>query len=140
MVGATGFEPATTGPPVRCATGLRYAPTAAPLSQSAGGLSRHEDLPDRFEARADATDGRRSLRLPGHAESQLLGPAPRLGEQPLLRALQGQPLVVQQGLDPEDQVDIAPPVQPLAGRILLGAQQLELRLPVPQDVRRYSRR
>jgi hypothetical protein len=26
MVGATGFEPATTGPPVRCATGLRYAP------------------------------------------------------------------------------------------------------------------
>src|SRR2546423_14240099 len=27
LVGATGFEPATTGPPVRCATGLRYAPT-----------------------------------------------------------------------------------------------------------------
>ena len=26
LVGATGFEPATTGPPVRCATGLRYAP------------------------------------------------------------------------------------------------------------------
>src|ERR687888_183982 len=29
MVGATGFEPATTGPPVRCATGLRYAPMSA---------------------------------------------------------------------------------------------------------------
>src|SRR5215813_3166605 len=26
MVVATGFEPATPGPPVRCATGLRYAP------------------------------------------------------------------------------------------------------------------
>jgi hypothetical protein len=26
MVGATGFEPATTGPPDRCATGLRHAP------------------------------------------------------------------------------------------------------------------
>ena len=33
MVGATGFEPATTGPPVRCATGLRYAPMSCrPLS------------------------------------------------------------------------------------------------------------
>src|SRR5258705_2487926 len=27
MVGATGFEPATTCPPCRCATRLRYAPT-----------------------------------------------------------------------------------------------------------------
>src|SRR3546814_7607979 len=27
MVGATGFEPATTRPPVRYATRLRYAPT-----------------------------------------------------------------------------------------------------------------
>ena len=26
MVGAAGFEPATPGPPDRCATGLRYAP------------------------------------------------------------------------------------------------------------------
>ena len=26
MVGATGFEPATPSPPVRCATKLRYAP------------------------------------------------------------------------------------------------------------------
>jgi hypothetical protein len=110
------------------------------LSQSAVRLSRHEDLPERFEARANATDGRRSLRVPGHGERQLLGPAPRIGEQPLLRTLQGQPLVVQQGLDPEDQVEIAPPVQPLAGRILLGAQQLELRLPVPEDVRRDTRR
>src|SRR5438093_11556052 len=28
MVGATGFEPATTSTPRRCATGLRYAPTS----------------------------------------------------------------------------------------------------------------
>ena len=27
MVGATGFEPATPSPPVRCATKLRYAPS-----------------------------------------------------------------------------------------------------------------
>ena len=27
LVGATGFEPATTSTPRRCATGLRYAPT-----------------------------------------------------------------------------------------------------------------
>ena len=29
MVGATGFEPATTCPPDKCATVLRYAPTGA---------------------------------------------------------------------------------------------------------------
>ena len=28
MVGATGFEPATLCPPDKCATKLRYAPTA----------------------------------------------------------------------------------------------------------------
>ena len=27
MVGAAGFEPTTPSPPVKCATGLRYAPT-----------------------------------------------------------------------------------------------------------------
>ena len=27
LVGATGFEPAATGPPCRCATRLRHAPT-----------------------------------------------------------------------------------------------------------------
>ncbi len=29
MVGATGFEPATSSPPVKRATKLRYAPTLA---------------------------------------------------------------------------------------------------------------
>ncbi len=29
MVGTAGFEPATTTPPVWCATRLRYAPKAA---------------------------------------------------------------------------------------------------------------
>ena len=31
LVGPAGFEPATTTPPVWCATRLRYAPTGAPL-------------------------------------------------------------------------------------------------------------
>src|SRR5262245_22274864 len=36
MVGATGFEPATTSTPRRCATGLRYAPTLLAMEQAYG--------------------------------------------------------------------------------------------------------
>ena len=38
MVGATGFEPATTRPPDECATRLRYAPTG--VLYMGGGLIR----------------------------------------------------------------------------------------------------
>ena len=36
MVGATGFEPATTSTPRRCATGLRYAPTCLAMESACG--------------------------------------------------------------------------------------------------------
>src|SRR4029453_1637511 len=58
----------------------------------------------------------------------------RLGEQAFLGALEGEALVVEQRLDPQHQLQVAAPVQALARGVLLRAQQLELRLPVAQDV------
>ena len=40
MVGAAGFEPTTPSPPVKCATGLRYAPTCQKGSFSIGSTAR----------------------------------------------------------------------------------------------------
>src|SRR5207248_10243279 len=75
LVGATGFEPATTGPPVRCATRLRYAPikqsifaetmwpfnaragrAASQADRGYGEASRHTRLPG-CRARAEDCDG-----------------------------------------------------------------------------------
>src|SRR5262249_49082798 len=71
----------------------------------------------------------------GAAHAQIeLGGATALDEQPLFRPFEGEALVVKQGLDAQDQIEIAPPVQSLAGRVLLGAEETELRLPVAQDI------
>jgi hypothetical protein len=110
------------------------------LSQSGRRLSRHEELSERLESGPDATDGRRAPHVVRDGERELLRTASGVGEQPLLRTLQGQALVVEQRLDAEDQVEIAAAIQPLARRVLLGSEQLELRLPVPEDVRGDSRR
>src|SRR3569833_75905 len=80
MVGATGFEPATPCPPVKCATRLRHAPKRRPyrgrpaglqrlksgliqngIEARLGGLQRFQDL---FQARPLAgADGRRPRRV-----------------------------------------------------------------------------
>src|SRR5437870_12587180 len=44
MVGATGFEPATTSTPRRCATGLRYAPTSGVDGVRDGGILHESAL------------------------------------------------------------------------------------------------
>src|SRR5262249_19002749 len=134
MVGATGFEPATTGPPVRCATGLRYAPTAeGRFSQNPRDASRCQPGAQLEQARADAPE---RLGIGGLAkpEIELLGALAGLTEETFLGALEGQALFVKERLDPAHQVDVTLPVQALAGRVLTGTQQLELGLPVPQHV------
>src|SRR5215831_14219337 len=52
MVGATGFEPATTCPPCKCATRLRYAPTGDWGDRlSTGMLSREREIVKPLEER-----------------------------------------------------------------------------------------
>src|SRR5436309_10937309 len=117
-----------------CATGLRHAPTfKRGLWQISAGPSRTQARAQNAEAVADAPQ---RLRIGGlfHAELELLRPA-RLCDEPLLGALEGQPLFVEESLDPLDQLEVARAVQTLAGRVLLRTEQLELRLPVAQHVR-----
>src|SRR5262245_45508111 len=97
-----------------------------------------EPSPQRLQAVADTSKGVRVQRFP-KSELELLGAPSRLGEQALLGALQRKALVVEKGLDPAHEIEIAPTVEPLPGRILLGPEQLELRLPVPEDVRGNAR-
>src|SRR5205085_1868346 len=125
MVGATGFEPATTGPPVRCATGLRYAPTCSlEFSQKGGGASRRQACAQRAESVAHAAQ-RVGVRDFAHSQLELLRlRAAGLGDEALARALERQPLVVQQRLDPLHELEVATAIETLAGGILLGAQQL----------------
>src|ERR1700675_1378761 len=142
MVGATGFEPATTGPPVQCATGLRYAPSVpqdeAEVSQKPRGASRSQPGAQPRETVTDPSQGRR---VGGLLETklELLGALARLCEQPLLGALERQPLVVEQGADALDEIEVAPPVHTLPAGILLRTEQLEFRLPVAEDVRGHTR-
>src|SRR5882724_1372490 len=118
-----------------CATGLRHAPTARRgLSQISRGPSRTETRAQHAEAIADAPE-RLGVGDLLHAELELLGPS-RLADETLLGALEGQPLFVQEGLDALDELEVARAVQALARRILLRAEQLELRFPVAEHVRR----
>src|SRR4029453_5639916 len=116
-----------------CATGLRHAPTVRrELSQISRGSSRTEARAQDAEAIADALE---RLRVRGflHPQLELVG-APRLADQPLLGALEGQPFLVQQRLDALNELEVARPIQALARRIFLRAEQLEFRLPVAKDV------
>src|SRR6185369_17005080 len=118
-----------------CATGLRHAPTfRRELSQISQGPSRTEARAQDAETIADAFE---RLRVRGflHSQLELIG-APRLADQPLLGALEREPLLVQQRLDPLNELEVARAIQTLARRILLGPKQLELRLPVAKDVGR----
>src|SRR6516225_8937112 len=100
-----------------CATGLRHAPTfRRELSQISQGPSRTETRAQDSEAIADALE---RLRVRGflHPQLELIG-ATRLGDQPLLGALEREPLLVQERLDALDQLEIARAIQTLARRIL----------------------
>src|SRR2546425_1976839 len=121
-----------------CATGLRHAPTfRRGLWQISAGPSRTQARAQYAEAIADTPEG---FRIGGllDAELELLRPA-RLGDEPLLGALEGQALFVEEGLDPLDELEVAWAVQPLPGRVLLRPEELELRFPVAQHVRGNGR-
>src|SRR5262249_35704026 len=118
-----------------CATGLRHAPTfRRELSQIRRSPSRTQTRAQDTETIANALE---RLRVGNflHPQLELVGAA-RLGDQPLLGALEREPLLVQERLDTLDQLEIARAIQTLARRILLGPKQLELRLPVAKDVGR----
>src|SRR5688572_23664860 len=90
LVGATGFEPATTCPPGRCATRLRYAPKAA---NDTGVKRRTKSVAQQIEHRLDfAADGGQAVLpfLPDHA---------RLLAQALPRADDRETLAVKQVAD-----------------------------------------
>src|SRR5499425_1152047 len=118
-----------------CATGLRHAPTVRrELSQITRAPSRTETRAQDAETVADALE---RLRVRGLLNPEIeLVCAARLADQPLLGALEREPLLVEQGLDALDQLEIARSVQTLPRGILLGPKQLELRLPVAQDISR----
>jgi hypothetical protein len=102
------------------------------LSQKARDVSRTEPRAQPGQAVTDPAQGVGVADL-AQSELELLGLA-RLGQQPLLGAFQGQPVVVEERLDAHDHVDVAPAIDALAGRVLLGAEQLELGFPVPEHV------
>src|SRR3954467_11446173 len=53
----------------------------------------------------------------------------------LLRPRDGEPFRIEQLLDAQDDVDLAPRVEPLSAAALVRRERRELRLPIPQDVR-----
>src|SRR5574341_1683396 len=106
-----------------CATGLRHAPTVRrELSQISRDASRTEARAQSPEAVANAPE-RVRVRDFLHAELELIRSA-RLGDEPLLGTLERQPLVVEQRLDPLNELEIARTIETLAGRILLRPEQL----------------
>src|SRR5262245_1506831 len=99
--------------------------------------SSPERLPNRLQARADVAQRGQRLRV-RRRQLELLVALPSLVLEPLLRSLQCQAVLVEQALDAEHHLDIVLPVDTLARVVLARAQQLELRLPVPEHVRRNS--
>src|SRR5688500_13737975 len=121
-----GFEPTTTCTPSRCATRLRYIPTRRRRSDPSSIIAFQESqdfakllahlaqrgdavgaarLRERHRRPVPGGDGR--LHAPGHLRLQaLLGPRDR------------EALVVQQLLDAEHGLDVAAPVDALAGAVL----------------------
>jgi hypothetical protein len=92
------------------------------LSQNDGAPSRRQPPAQRGEPVAHAPQGVRVRHL-AHPELELprVRP-PRFRQETLARALEREPLVIEQRLDPLHQLEIATTVETLPGRILLGAQ------------------
>ena len=90
-----------------CATGLRHAPTQA-CDCRRYRAERFKDSRRVRRAREAVANAPECIRVGGllHAELELIRPA-RLGDEPLLGALERQPLVVEQRLDPLDELEIA---------------------------------
>src|SRR2546426_4652088 len=107
------------------------------LSQNLRSPSRSEACAERTEAVTDAPE-RLGVRHFLHAELELLGRFPGFGDEALLGALEREALLVEQGLDALDEVEVAPAIEALPRRVLLRPQKLELRLPVAEDVRRHA--
>ena len=107
------------------------------LSQNLCSPSRSEACAERAEAVPDASK-RLGVRHFFHAELELLGRLSGLGDEALLGALEREALLVEQRLDALDEVEVAPAIEALPRRVLLRPQELELRLPVTQDVRRHA--
>jgi len=104
----------------------------------ATGPSTVQSRSQRSQTFADAAE-RVAVDVIAEPELELLGALTRLGEQALLGTLQGQALVVEKRLDPLHELEVASAVDTLPRRVLLGPQELELRLPVAEDVRGHAR-
>src|SRR5581483_3381077 len=96
-----------------------------------------QELAHRLEPGTDVAERGQRLGV-RRGELELLVPRPRLLLEALLRAFEGEAILVQQGLDPEHHLDVVLPVHALAGVVLARAKQLELGFPVPEDVRRHA--
>src|SRR5262245_8734669 len=107
----------------------------APLSGSRGSSS--ERLPDRFQPGSDRAERGQRLGI-RRWQFELLVALPSLQLQALLRSLQREPVLVQQALDAQDHLHVVLPVDALARMVLPRPQELELRLPVTEHVRRHA--
>src|SRR5262245_44296518 len=103
----------------------------ARLSGSRGSSS--ERLPDRFQPGSDRAERDQRLRI-RRRQVELLVALPSLLLQALLRSFQREAVLVEQALDAQDHLHVVLAVNALAGMVLSGPQELELRLPVAQDV------
>src|SRR5262245_12804454 len=89
------------------------------------------------QALANAAEGV-AVSVIAQRERQRLGAPARLGEKTLFGALQREALVIEQRLDPLDELEVSSAIDALPRRILLGSQELELRLPVAKHVRGHT--
>src|SRR3989442_4979634 len=90
------------------------------LSQNLRSPSRSEACAERAKTVTDAPErlgGRPFL----HAELELVGRLPGFGDEALLRALEREALLVEQGLDALDEVDDEPATEALVRRGLTSA-------------------
>src|SRR5262245_49239360 len=104
--------------------------------QSGSRESSPKRLPDRLQPGANRAKRGERLRI-GRRQLELLVALPAFLLEPLLRALQREPVLVEQTLDAKHHLHVVLPVDALARVVLAGPEQVEFRLPVPQDVRRH---
>src|SRR5688572_3339623 len=143
-----GFEPTTTCTPSRCATRLRYIPNDSddepqlrPVSIIA--LEESQYFAQLLAHLAHGGDASRAL-FDGHGiavgrrdpgRQGRVHPSRHLDLQALLGAGDREALLVEELLDAQDGLDVAPAVDALAGAVLGRGERRELGLPVAQHVR-----
>src|SRR5439155_13154319 len=137
LVGMGGFEPPTTCTPSRCATRLRYIPirrrsdllSIIPLQESQYFPRLVADFVQRLLRRLAATVATRRKRAGARRA------AGHLHLEPLLRARDREPFLVEELLDAQHGLDVAAAVDPLSRGVLGGGEGRELRFPVTEHVR-----